>query len=530
MKWIKYQVVQSTNGEETVLANKKVGYSNENLAIAQREAYNGYEIVDDEQSFEKEPLAIELGGTGAKTAEQARENIGAASKQYVDARVIIATDPNNDGNIVLQYGGVVEGGGGTGSVIPGGSTGEPGGYYTPSIDEDGTLIWTPSNPNMPSVESSYIADLIEDVYKKGTIISSDDDLDDYTTIGKYYANSNSVAANLKNCPTTQNFVMWVFVRTNSAPSQIIIDLTGKMFIRSRSSSVWNGWQTYLTNKNVSAIVQEELAKYGQIGPAFANSIAECTDTNKLYVLPDGYIYAYMAHEEYPFTNQIVLSIDTDNTVYNGFGYKSGYRINREGQEVEQSGDAVTGFIPIKAGDVLHFKNIEYRPGNEASGGYLAFYNGNFENIQAARAMDGLDSIGFVVDAYTTDEATGQLTSLTVRDKYNDGVSYFRISSPQLNNTSIITLNEEITGEPVVTYSWENTGHAFVPTDYEDRIIKAENDITTLKQAIAGDIAVYGMVDEENNIVMTGTLTPGKYSLRYMNEDGTTTDIGEFTMW
>ena len=268
----------------------------------------------------------------------------------------------------------------------------------------------------------------------------------------------------------------------------------------------------------------------QLTPEFADSIEECTDTSKLYVLPDGYIYAYMAHEEYPFTNQIPLSIDTDKTVYNGFGYKSGYRINREGLEVEQSGDAVTGFIPIKVGDVLHFKNIDYKPGNTVSAGYLAFYNGNFENIQAARDTDGLDAIGFVVDAYTTDETTGQLTSLTVRDKYNNGVSYFRISSPQLDNTSIITLNEEITGEPVLTYRWTNTGHAFVPADYEDRIIKAENDITTLKQAIAGDIAVYGIVDEENNIVMTGTLTPGKYSLKYMNEDGTTTDIGEFTMW
>lgn len=76
MRWIKYQVLQSTIGEEIVLANKKVGYSDENLAIAQEEAYNGYEIVDDSQSFEKEPLAIEFGGTEAKTAEGARKKLG----------------------------------------------------------------------------------------------------------------------------------------------------------------------------------------------------------------------------------------------------------------------------------------------------------------------------------------------------------------------------------------------------------------------------------------------------------------------
>lgn len=38
-----------------------------------------------------------------------------ATEAYVDARTMIATDPNNDGNIVLQYGGnVVPGGGGSG--------------------------------------------------------------------------------------------------------------------------------------------------------------------------------------------------------------------------------------------------------------------------------------------------------------------------------------------------------------------------------------------------------------------------------
>lgn len=39
------------------------------------------------------------------------EDGDAVSKKYVDARTLLAEDPNNDGNIVLSYGGVVEGGG-----------------------------------------------------------------------------------------------------------------------------------------------------------------------------------------------------------------------------------------------------------------------------------------------------------------------------------------------------------------------------------------------------------------------------------
>ena len=76
-------------------------------------------------------------------------------KQYVDDRVIIASDPNNDGNIVLDYGGNVEVVPGTGSGGSG-EPGEPGGYYEPSVSADGTLSWTPSKSDMPSVGSSNI--------------------------------------------------------------------------------------------------------------------------------------------------------------------------------------------------------------------------------------------------------------------------------------------------------------------------------------------------------------------------------------
>lgn len=41
----------------------------------------------------------------------------------------------------------------------------------------------------------------------------------------------------------------------------------------------------------------EVAEKEQLTPGFANSISECTDTSKLYVLPDGYIYAYLLDTE-----------------------------------------------------------------------------------------------------------------------------------------------------------------------------------------------------------------------------------------
>lgn len=98
MKWIKYQIVCNTVNTgteeepnyEDVLIDKKVGYSEANLTIAQNEAYNGeYEIIEDEKSFDKKPIPVEYGGTGANNAKDARtnleitpDNIGAAKASH----------------------------------------------------------------------------------------------------------------------------------------------------------------------------------------------------------------------------------------------------------------------------------------------------------------------------------------------------------------------------------------------------------------------------------------------------------------
>lgn len=59
MKWIKYNVYQSTINKgteespsyEDILLGKKVGYSEENLAIAQKEAYNGEYTIEEDDKY-----------------------------------------------------------------------------------------------------------------------------------------------------------------------------------------------------------------------------------------------------------------------------------------------------------------------------------------------------------------------------------------------------------------------------------------------------------------------------------------------
>ena len=76
MKWIKYKIL--CNEHEEILLEKKVGYNEANLAIAESEAYEGkYTIEEDDMVHEKEPLAVEFGGTGANSPASALTNLGA---------------------------------------------------------------------------------------------------------------------------------------------------------------------------------------------------------------------------------------------------------------------------------------------------------------------------------------------------------------------------------------------------------------------------------------------------------------------
>lgn len=259
----------------------------------------------------------------------------------------------------------------------------------------------------------------------------------------------------------------------------------------------------------------DVAEKEQLTPEFANDISECADTGKLYVLPDGYIYAYMATIEYPYTNQIPLSIDADKTPYNGGkGWKSDYRLNSSGVEVEASGDGVTGYIPINDGDTIYFEN--YPVGYGVGTGYLSLYDSSFSHIASIQVQNtSFDDLSnhYYLSAGTTDEETGYLTSVTIGGKYSSEVAYIRLSADGLDGSAIVAVNEEITGEGVATYAWMNTGHAFVPADYEDRILELEEtteanaaELATQKKQIealgsGSDALIPDYVIEEADAVM-----------------------------
>lgn len=124
----------------------------------------------------------------------------------------------------------------------------------------------------------------------------------------------------------------------------------------------------------SATAQNQLAdklfvyaQTGQVTPLFANSTADCTDTTKVYVLPDGYIYGYV-NSTWTNTGHQFTSLDTlekvidatcDIETVSGGNYNllkvsevsfsSRLQDNTAGIVASTATNIVTGWIPVRQG-------------------------------------------------------------------------------------------------------------------------------------------------------------------------------------
>jgi hypothetical protein len=213
-------------------------------------------------------------------------------------------------------------------------------------------------------------------------------------------------------------------------------------------------------------VTEALAGIQQNGPDFANGIEECTDTSKFYLLPDGYLYAYMRSRRPLYTNLVDLT-DPD--------WKNDHRINSSGAAVSQEGTITTHFIPVSDGDILRFRGLDVRynvdGGNSNTARYAANKTLRGTTFQVAVMME---------NGFATME--GDVITLpggrSAQNNWQADVVYQRFAGRLMDGYTlqdiVITKNEELLMEDV--YTWCSTGLAYQPADYEDRILQLEKDM------------------------------------------------------
>lgn len=254
---------------------------------------------------------------------------------------------------------------------------------------------------------------------------------------------------------------------------------------------------------LEAWIVAELAKRGQLKPEFANSIEECTDTSKLYVLPDGYLYTYMQVSDPGgkplFTNLAKPETANDafpNTALTADEWLNGYQISNK-NIVAKEGVIVTNKIPVVKADTIRITGIK----DSSTEIHLSSSVRNFFKVLPCDA-NGTALLTEVKPAFNTTDggSTGRLEQMDPEElakgiycfspqndkahTYWNNVAYIRVCGVPMNGNSgvIVTVNEEIAyTQPTTGYMWASTGHAFVPADYEDRIRALEQAVEDLQK-------------------------------------------------
>ena len=181
------------------------------------------------------------------------------------------------------------------------------------------------------------------------------------------------------------------------------------------------------------IISTELAKRAQLKPEFANNVSECTDTNKLYVLPDGYIYAYMRSTVYP-----EITIEEKSGGFWQLNNNSIIWADASGYSAK-----CTNLIPVTPGDTLEYTGMA---------------------MWGVRSVVWYDSNGNMLsnDMYNENESTHTTVTVTAPANAASVQFYsFRASS----NTSNVTLNVKwISCEGTTSVQWANTNIPFASAD------------------------------------------------------------------
>ena len=249
-------------------------------------------------------------------------------------------------------------------------------------------------------------------------------------------------------------------------------------------------------KGVDYFTDEDKAEFHkQLTPEYVDSIEGCVDTSKVYVLPDGYIYAYALGEtEAKYTNILDSATVNLNKRYNS------------SDELKDVDGYIALEFPVAGGDVIRFKPSSIGDDNVKGYCRLKFYNAGGTKIIPGTDSDIFDSYKVTVEDDVASLTAGYYNTTLGDNTTNVQSSYYsNITSAKVNlciSTSaiteadltdvVITINEEIASGGT-DYAWRNTGLAFVPADYEDRIIELE---TKMENNTSEDEAFKAEVETE----------------------------------
>lgn len=146
-----------------------------------------------------------------------------------------------------------------------------------------------------------------------------------------------------------------------------------------------------------------------------------------------------------YTNLLPSATDTDGSIYNGVGWEKGYRLGSDGAPTGQNDSYLTGFIPVKFGDVVHLKNVKWQngvtTGLNSGNQRVSFYSADKVHLGQTNAIGLGGTLSGVKD---DNNIWTQFTVKNFSGVTLDNAAYFRLNCAEISGDSIITVNEEIT--------------------------------------------------------------------------------------
>lgn len=197
------------------------------------------------------------------------------------------------------------------------------------------------------------------------------------------------------------------------------------------------------------------------------------DTSKVYVLPNGNIGGYKktviaGGAQYTNLAEPLPDNTTDTTKW-----VNGYRLSSVAISA-QSGTTLSNIIPCDIGDVIRVEGVTLRENADRIA--LLHTNDEYSDFQ----YWNVDANGW------TCEYTDNTYIITITP-YHNTVKGVRFAMPTPTDPSgiIITKNEEIVEtESSEGYAWVDTGHAFVPNDYDEEFVEMNNTMNRMGVNIA----------------------------------------------
>ena len=226
------------------------------------------------------------------------------------------------------------------------------------------------------------------------------------------------------------------------------------------------------------------------------------DISKVYLLPNGNIAGYKKVSQAggkPLFNNLAKPSSSD--------WKNASRINATGAVTSstESNAFVSNAFDCKNGDILRIKGVTESSKTASTSAYMTLQplKSDDTNVLGSSCIYILEpnaTVGnrsYWVESICniTDDGVIEYTMLqTVNTNYNtvtypsgaDNLAKARIGGIAIDGMEniIITINEEIKySQGAEGYQWVDTGMAFVPADYEDRIISLERKTENLEDDV-----------------------------------------------